>query len=65
MLPERSRYDVPRPDECRECSGTGVSLGTEGTGYYDNKNKRYVTVSLGSGCPVCLGIGRVPWPAVR
>lgn len=59
MLPERSRYDVPHKNECPECSGTGVSLETEGVGYYDNKQKRYVTVSLGSGCLRCLGVGRL------
>lgn len=56
---KRSKYDKPHANECPTCEGTGVANETAGTGYFDDKAERYVTVERGSGCFTCFGTGRL------
>ena len=54
---KRSPFDVPAADECSECSGRGYTDKTSTvTRVIDNVLR---TTALGSGCPNCLGVGRL------
>ena len=53
--------------KCKKCNGKGQSKQTRTVFHFKNyvkKNgkpgKRMVTDSLGSGCPMCLGLGFTP-----
>jgi DnaJ-class molecular chaperone len=53
----RSKLDVPNELECKSCHGQGYTHQTAPVlATHDGKP---VTKLLGSGCPECLGTGRV------
>jgi hypothetical protein len=54
----RSPFDVPASNECNECEGKGYTFNTAQRGDKD-KTGMYVTTAQGSGCPSCLGVGRL------
>lgn len=45
---KRSPYDIPHAQECAECQGRGYTRETAPT-----------ATAPGSGCPNCLGTGRI------
>ena len=63
--PYQERVTKRHPDECRECNGLGQSNATLTavikTRAVVNGRERDVhrTTQLGSGCPACLGTGRL------
>jgi DnaJ-class molecular chaperone len=53
----RSTYDVPHENECRHCNGQGYTQSDAPVIIDDNGKPK--TIVLGSGCPRCLGTGRI------
>ncbi len=47
------------PHECPDCHGFGQTSATR-TQMVEGRDGRWRTRALGSGCPRCLGTGRVP-----
>lgn len=45
---KRSPYDIPHKDECSDCQGRGYTRDTAPS-----------ATAPGSGCPRCLGTGRL------
>lgn len=57
MTIKRSPFDIPAADECSECSGRGYTDKTATSTRVLEGTLR--TMALGSGCPECLGTGRL------
>lgn len=55
--PKRSPFDVPAANECGECQGRGYTYATAQVVKPTNAGPE--TVDQGSGCPRCLGTGRL------
>jgi hypothetical protein len=55
--PSRVRVTKQHPAECRECNGLGQSLETQTR--VEKHGDKHVTTVQGSGCPRCLGTGRL------
>lgn len=54
---ERSPFDIPAANECADCEGKGQTNGTRPA--MRQTAAGWETTQQGSGCPRCLGTGRL------
>lgn len=56
---QRSKFDIPHPDECTACDGTGHDSKGRPEVIQNSETKKYHTQAQGSGCWKCQGTGRI------